>query len=129
MPSPEQREYAELLLQKARGDLTVVRTLSGTASIDDAIGFHAQQAVEKAVKAVLVIAGVEIPHTHDLERLLGLCRAANWDPPKSVSDSIWLTPWAVDFRYDEPAEPLDATAALAVADATVAWTAGALDQA
>ena len=31
------------------------------------IGFHAQQAVEKAIKAVLACRGVVFPFTHDLK--------------------------------------------------------------
>lgn len=67
MPSPDQREFAALLLRKAEGDVEVVRALVDNASItDDAIGFHAQQAIEKAMKAVLAIHGVQFPRTHDL---------------------------------------------------------------
>jgi HEPN domain-containing protein len=51
-PSPEQIEYAELLLRRANGDLQACRVLSEDADIDDNIvGFHAQQAVEKAMKS------------------------------------------------------------------------------
>ncbi|HST41804.1 MAG TPA: hypothetical protein VLK58_19950 [Conexibacter sp.] len=40
-----------MLLRKAEGDVEVVRALIDNPSItDDAIGFHAQQAVEKALK-------------------------------------------------------------------------------
>ncbi len=39
--------------------------------VDDAIfGFHAQQAVEKALKAWLNVLGHEHPFTHDLSHLL-----------------------------------------------------------
>jgi HEPN domain-containing protein len=73
LPSPEQREFAALLLRKAEGDVEVVRALVDTPSIaDDAIGFHAQQAIEKAMKAVLALRGVQFPRTHDLGFLLEL---------------------------------------------------------
>ena len=54
MPTPEQIEVAELLAEKAGGDLLVAKKLEPYTDIDDdAIGFHAQQAVEKALKASL----------------------------------------------------------------------------
>jgi hypothetical protein len=52
-PSPEQIEYAEMH-RLARGDLYACRKLADDAEIDDHIvGFHAQQAVEKALKVAL----------------------------------------------------------------------------
>ncbi|MEO8969760.1 MAG: HEPN domain-containing protein [Solirubrobacteraceae bacterium] len=79
------------------------------------------RAVEKATKAVLVLAGVPLPHIHDLERLLSLSADAGWPPPPEVADAGWLTPWGVQFRYDEVIEALDEPAALAAADAAVRW--------
>jgi HEPN domain-containing protein len=57
-PSPEQVEYAEVLLRRANGDLYVCSALSDDAEVDDGVlGFHAQQAVEKALKVALVHPG------------------------------------------------------------------------
>ena len=36
------------------------------------IGFHAQQCIEKYMKALLVIRSIEFPKTHDIEKLVGL---------------------------------------------------------
>jgi HEPN domain-containing protein len=86
LPSPEQREFASLLLRKAEGDVEVVRALVGNASItDDAIGFHAQQAIEKAMKAVFAIRGVRFPRTHDLGFLLELATVMACASPTSSS--------------------------------------------
>ena len=47
-PTPEQREYAELLLERAKSDLAALRVLLANGDmLDDVVGFHAQQAVEK----------------------------------------------------------------------------------
>ena len=44
------------------------------ATVTDAIvGFHAQQAVEKAFKAVLAMVGAEFPFTHNIALLMQLC--------------------------------------------------------
>jgi HEPN domain-containing protein len=32
--------------------------------------FHAQQAAEKALKAILILEGVDFPFTHNLQRLI-----------------------------------------------------------
>lgn len=68
--SPEQLEVAELLARRAAGDLRVARKLSPDPEIDEgAIGFHAQQAVEKALKVALTLKGSDFPKTHDLDSL------------------------------------------------------------
>ena len=41
----------------------------------DAVCFHAQQAAEKYLKAVLQENGADVPRTHNLIDLLGLCVA------------------------------------------------------
>lgn len=106
MPSPDQREFAALLLRKAEGDVEVVRALVDNASItDDAIGFHAQQAIEKAMKAVLAIHGVQFPRTHDLGFLLELADRDGVRIPDVVVEARWLTPWSAEFRYDDPPVP------------------------
>lgn len=61
--SPE-REQAALLLRKAREDQAVIAKLADDPQIaDSAVGFHAQQAVEKALKAVLAARGDDFPWT------------------------------------------------------------------
>ena len=69
----------------------------------DAVCFHAQQACEKTLKAVLAIAVVQIQRTHNLEELLAECEGV-LEPglPSSLSDLDLseLTPYAVEARYD-----------------------------
>ena len=55
-----QRELARILIQKARQDLAAVGELRDSAKVaDEIVGFHAQQTIEKSLKAVLTRAGVE----------------------------------------------------------------------
>ncbi len=122
-PSPEQIEYAELLLRRANGDLQACRVLVDSTDIDDNIvGFHAQQAVEKAMKVVLVLADADLPLTHDLKFLARQLRETDTEPPQDILDSAWLTPWAAELRYDEPIA-FDRAAALAAAESASAWAA------
>lgn len=126
-PSPEHIEYAEMLLRRAKGDAHVCRVLADDDEIDDsAVGFHAQQAVEKALKIALILSEVELPRTHDLEQLVEQVKASGTEVPDELSSVEWLTPWAAQLRYDEPA-PLDRAAALAAAVSASNWATALLD--
>ena len=125
--SPEHREYAELLLQKAREELGAAQTLVAT---DDyaahVVGFLLQQAVEKAMKSVLAAREIEIPYTHNLGDLLKRFEAVGITVPPSLASAEWLTPWGVTFRYDDPTEGLDLDKGLGAATAAIALAEGAL---
>ncbi len=120
-PSPEHVEYAETLLRLADADLYACRVLADADDLaDGAVGFHAQQAVEKALKVAIVLAEVELPRTHDLEQLREQVEATGSRLPPELAGVDWLTPWAVALRYDEPSA-LDRAAALALAESACGW--------
>jgi len=56
-------EHARTLLAIAEKDLQALRLTKGTEIADSIFGFHAQQAVEKALKAWIAFAGIEYPTT------------------------------------------------------------------
>jgi HEPN domain-containing protein len=67
------RRLAGEWLAKAETDLLVCeRLLAQGAEFSEVVAFHAQQAAEKSLKALLVARQVEFPKTHDIERLLEL---------------------------------------------------------
>ena len=68
----------------------------------EVIGFHAQQAVEKSLKAILVRAGITPPRTHDLVALHSMCEQQAGTDLDRMDVCARLTPYAVDHRY--PAE-------------------------
>jgi HEPN domain-containing protein len=73
LPTPEELEVADLFLRKAASDLAAARALAADPDqLDDVVGFHAQQAVEKSLKAVIALRGLEIPLTHDVALLTRL---------------------------------------------------------
>jgi HEPN domain-containing protein len=114
--SPEHREVAELMVSKARNDLRSAEALVATADFaEDVVGFLLQQTIEKSLKAVIAGREREVPRTHDLEELVQLVEDSEQAMPEIVASSAWLTPWAVDFRYEEPQSPLDTEAALTAA--------------
>jgi HEPN domain-containing protein len=71
----------------------------------DAVCFHAQQAIEKLIKGLLIHLGVVPPRTHDLVHLHRLleehCPSWCWD----TRELRFLSRAAVDFRY--PGEAAD----------------------
>jgi HEPN domain-containing protein len=68
--------------------------------------FHAQQAIEKLLKAVLILSGVEFQRTHDLHTLATLLLQNGITPPCSPEELTRLNPFAVTFRYDDTDIPL-----------------------
>jgi len=60
--------------------------------------FHAQQAVEKSIKAVLVERGIEFRKVHSIAYLLGLLPPDTPLPPEAM-DAVSLTSYAVIARY------------------------------
>lgn len=107
MKRPE--ELARRFLTLADRDIRAFRKLSDDLEIDDEIvGFHAQQAVEKCLKAVLAKHSIEVHKTHDLQVLLDLLIRNNLPVPPAREGIDALGPFAVELRYDlVTAEPLD----------------------
>jgi HEPN domain-containing protein len=88
--------------------------------------FHAQQAAEKSVKAVLLHLGIDFPFTHNLKYLLNLL-PTDLEVPNEVRGATDLTPYATITRYPgelEPATESDRDSAVTVAKATFEWAKG-----
>jgi HEPN domain-containing protein len=110
---PPEEIRAELVRQwlaKAEEDLGVAEYLvSENTEYFSAAGFHAQQAAEKFLKAVLVHHQIEFPKTHDLAGLLDLISRADPDLALALGDVIGLNIYAVEARY--PGDSLEITGA------------------
>jgi HEPN domain-containing protein len=102
---------AAKLLAMARKDLQAMRALSAPEVADvETFGFHAQQAVEKALKAWLAAKGLLYPRSHDLDRLFDLLREEGVAVPPEFDALGILTDFGVAFRYEayeESDEPFD----------------------
>ena len=71
--SPPEEEIRLLVaewIKKAALDLKTAARLSTDGEFRDVVGFHAQQAAEKYLKALLTRHQVEFPKTHVIRRLL-----------------------------------------------------------
>jgi HEPN domain-containing protein len=117
---------AAVLARKAEDDAKAMQLLAPIQEIsDEIIGFHAQQAVEKWLKAVLGSWGVEFEYTHDLHRLIAEVVTAVGEFPFDVPEVVALTEHAVPLRYDEilDTEPLDRNATVMLVDEVGEWAA------
>jgi HEPN domain-containing protein len=92
----DHRDLARDLMGLAEDDRAAAAALLDIAGVSDAIvAFHAQQAVEKSLKAVLASSGVDFPFTHNLAALFQLCEDSGVDVPAKLEEADLLTPYAV----------------------------------
>ena len=118
-PPDDPREW----LNRARSNRARARAKIPDAYLED-LCFDAQQAAEKAIKAVLLKKGVAFPYVHDLARLLTLLEEAGEEIPEAVRQAEDLTRYAVVTRYPGLAEPVTEAhyqEAVASAEAVVHW--------
>lgn len=86
-------------LRSAREDLHIVRMALGEdPALTGPACFHSQQAAEKALKAALVLEGIEFPYVHDLTRLRNLLPDW-WAGGPSNVELQQLTEWGAESRY------------------------------
>ena len=113
-------------LRKAEEDLLVAE--NELHNVAWASAFHAQQAAEKALKALLVALKVDPPRTHEIEFLLRLLEEKGVETSE-VSEAGKLTDYAVEARYpDFEEEPTveEAAEALELARSVMEWVKGKL---
>lgn len=116
---------ARLLLQAAGEDAKALEALTELPEIADAIvGFHAQQAVEKSLKAVLSAGQVAFRRTHDLAELIDLLEDSGLPRPPHADSLDVLNPYAVDARYGlVGARGLDRQRTVCEVRNVIAWAA------
>ncbi len=89
---------------------------------DAVVGFHAQQAVEKTLNAVLSSHRVEFRRTHDLALLLDLLHDNHVAAPPEADWLDELNPYAVEARYGTIGpEGLDRGRTLKAVANVIAW--------
>jgi HEPN domain-containing protein len=126
----DEHDVAAALLAKAGGDEAGLRALADNADVPDHVaGFLAQQAIEKALKAVLTARGVLFERSHDIDYLYSLVEDSGLQLTPKLRAAVALTPWAVEHRYADPfdASPLDRADALATVVAVRKWATRMID--
>ena len=122
MNADEQLAEVGRWLGYAQADLRAAEILiAGEDAIPRLSCWHAQQGAEKALKAVLVFLGIEVPRYHNLNALRNLI-LDGWQLKDDHPDLSRLTEWAVEARYpgDWP-DATEADARLAVQEARALW--------
>jgi HEPN domain-containing protein len=125
-PEPDLSETSRILLKKAGEDATAVREFAGNSEIADSIiGFHAQQAVEKWLKAVTAANGTRHSAIHDIDRLIEIVEASGIEVPLDRDRLAVLTQYAVPLRYDEllDSESLEREVLVGLVDEVANWAA------
>lgn len=120
-PPDDPREW----LNRARSNLAKAQYTSEIARVYlEDLCFDAQQAAEKAVKAVLIYFNIRFPYTHDLSQLLILVEQAGEDIPSTIREAVILSEYAVQSRYpgfSEPVTQSEYQTAIVMAKAVVRW--------
>jgi HEPN domain-containing protein len=95
-------ELAQRWLARADHDIiTAKQTLLLLDGPTDTPCFHAQQAIEKALKALLTANQIAFPRTHDLLRLLDLALPLMPELDQDRERFANMDAYAVDIRYPD----------------------------
>ncbi len=112
-------------INHAKSDLRLAQIASKDELVrKEQVCFHAQQAAEKAIKAVMLSRNIDFPLIHDIDELLEIAENGGIVIPENVRDAGLLTPYAVESRYPgywfEIKED-DVQEALQSAEHTIEW--------
>lgn len=110
-------------VNRASSDLAIAKSDIEGAYLED-LCYHAQQAVEKSLKAILLSKKGSFPYTHSLSTLLDLAEQNGIFVSDSIKDSVGLTEFAVDGKYpgfNEPVSEKEWRQAVSKAEEVLNW--------
>lgn len=124
MPQSEYKGCPNDWLSFAKSDLSLAK-VDRTGSISyESLCFHTQQAVEKALKALLIFDNIVFPRTHNVRILLDLLKSRHIIPD-IVDESAVLTEYAVSSRYPGESESIEEEEykhSVEIAEAVINWS-------
>lgn len=119
-------------LSSAKSALAAARALVDAEGVlPEVPAYHAQQAVEKALKALLISLVVPFPRTHVIRALLDLITSTGRNVPEPVDAAFRLTQFASLTRYPGVMEPVtnqEAQESIDLAETVLTWAEGLLAQ-
>ena len=124
-PPDDPREW----LNRARSNLARAKTHIAEVYLEDYC-FDAQQAAEKAIKALLMQRGISFPYVHDLAELPTLLERSGQAVPRETRDAARLTRFAIVTRYPGASEPVtedEYREMVAIAERVVRWAEGEIE--
>ena len=116
---------ADVWLRYARSDLALASAPAPEGVLLETLCFHAQQAAEKAIQAVLINRGIAAPRLHSIERLVQLL-PEDVTQPEDLKAAAELTAYATTLRYPTDEDPVtseELAQAVALSETVVDWAA------
>ena len=110
-------------LRRAESNLVQAQRNASGICLED-LCFQAQQAAEKALKAVLIARRRRLAYTHDLAALFHFIEQSGQPVPDDVKRTVRLSDYAVETRYPglfEPVAEEEYREALELAERCVEW--------
>ena len=98
-PEEEIRSLVAGWMAKADLDFDTAVRLVAEERFRDIVVFHAQQAAEKYLKALLTRHQIEFPKTHVIRRLLIILGPVEPGIVEELDDANWLSPFGAEIRY------------------------------
>lgn len=124
-PENRNKKSAEEWLARAKSCLAIATQAKPAIVFWEDLCFNAQQASEKAIKAIFIAHGRKFLYTHDLGKLLNqLATELKMTIPSGVAASTALSDYALSARYpglSEPATREDHRDAVEIAEAVMSW--------
>ena len=97
-PPDDPREW----LNRAHSNIVLAKNVnSATVYLED-LCYTAQQASEKAIKAVCIHNNIPYPYIHDLAALITILIQNGITVPQEIQESAKLTRYAIMTRYPHP---------------------------
>ena len=118
-PPDDPREW----LNRAGSNLAVAKSDVAGAYLEEYC-YNAQQAAEKAIKAVMILRDIEFPYTHNLRRLLDVLESSGETVSEQLRRAEELTEYATVLRYPIDYEEVSEEACrdlVAIAESVVLW--------
>jgi HEPN domain-containing protein len=110
-------------VSRAEASLALAKVVAKGVVIED-LCYQAQQAAEKAPKAVYISRQAPFVYIHNIDTLLLGLEAIGFEIPESVDAAGELTRYAVETRYPggfEPLTPEDLARAIGLAESVLVW--------
>lgn len=121
---------ARVWLARAKSNMALANTKDREGVFLEELCFNAQQASEKALKAVLQFKGIPFRYVHDLEELITALERNQVSVPADLKAAAALTEYAVELRYPGTYEPVTETEyqqAIEMAGRIIRWAEGIID--
>ena len=128
MPPRPVHGSPEEWMRRAEANIALAKRLGAGVMLED-LCYQAQQAAEKALKALYIARQRNFLFTHDLDTLVLGLEALGLEVTEPVDQATILTRYAMDTRYPgafEPVAMLEYLEAIGHAEAVIAWVRGLL---